>query len=871
MKFFRWFSPGKWEREMDDEMRDHIERQIAANIAAGMGPEEARRHAMLQFGGLDGTKESCREERRGFWLETVWADVRYSLRLLRKSPGFALVAILTLALGIGGTTSVFSVVDRILFRHLPYRHDDRLVSFGLVAPIERNEFMLGASYVDWRLAPGPFESMTSMLPGTANCDITEANPVRLACAHVEQSFLPTLGIQPILGRNFSAEEDRPNAAPVALLSYGLWKTRYGSDPSVTGKSISLDGNRVAVAGVLPPDFEMPTLAAVDLLLPECLDEAAQRRADPGAVLRTFARMKPGVTVSGAAAALQPLFEQALAKAPPQFRSEVHLSVRSLRDRQVQDAKLASWILLGAVLAVLLVACTNVANLLLARATNRRREMAVRSALGASGARLMRQTLTESLLLGLVGGAAGCWIAFALLRLFVSIAPEGIPRLQQARLDWRVFLFALGISSASGLLFGLAPASRQASPESLCGKDVRASKRGFLRETLVASQIAVSLVLLAGAGLLLRSLRNLENVPLGLEAQHVVTAKVALGQSRYPDPPKQFEFFNQLLARAQAIPGASTVALSDTLPPKGAMRATIYAAIEVAGRPRFAEGTGGMVGWREVTPGYFAALGIPIHRGRAFRDADRLPSENSIMLSEALARELFPNEDPVGKSMRFGLEGPWRTVVGVAADVKNDGPDANADPEFYIPWKKETIQDLSSASIIVRTPLPPDGIAAGLRAAVAGLDAAQPVTIETMTRRVTKLTAGPRFNAFLLTLFAVMGIAMAAVGIYGVVGFLVAQTTREIGVRMALGATPGAILKMVLGNVARWTCAGALLGLAGSWFATRLLAALLFEVNAHDPSLLGLAVALQIGIAFLAAWIPARRAMRVDPMVALRYE
>lgn len=872
MGISRWLSRRtEFEREMSEEMRDHIERQIAGNIAAGMELARARREAILQFGGVEGVKESCREERRGFWLWELWADVRYSFRMLRKNPSFAAIAILTVALGVGGTTSVFSVVDRILFRSLPYPHDDRLVSFGLVAPIEHNEFMLGASYVDWRRDPGPFESMTSMVPGVADCDLTEQNPVRLACAHVEQSFLPTFGIRPILGRNFSPEEDRPHAPRVALLSYGLWKSRYGGDPGVTSTSIALDGQRAEIIGVLPPDFEMPTLASVDLLLPEGLDETQQRKADPGAVLRTFARLKPDVTVAGATAALQPLFEQALAQAPPEFRSEIHLSVRSLRDRQVHDAKLASWILLGGVLAVLLVACTNVANLLLARASNRQREMAVRSALGATSARLVRQTLTESLLLSLLGGAAGCWIALALLRLFVSIAPEGIPQLRQASLDWRVFLFTLAVSCTCGILFGLAPASRPPTPESLCGKDVRASKRSLLRETLVASQIAVSLILLTGAGLLLRSLRNLQSVPLGLDAQNIVTAKIALGQWRYPDAARQFDFFIRLMTRVQAIPGAGTVALSDTLPPAGAMRATIYARIEVAGRPPMAEGTGGMVGWRQVTPQYFSALAIPIRRGRAFNKVDLLPSENPIILSEVLARELFPNEDPLGKSMRFGMQGPWRMVVGVAADVKNNGPEENADPEFYIPWKQEQIEDLSTGNVIVRTPLPPDGIAGWLRAEVTNLDSTQPVTIETMTQRVAKLAARPRFNAFLLTLFALMGIAMAAVGVYGVVGFLVAQTTREIGVRMALGATPGAILKMVLGNVARWTFAGALAGLVGSWFAARLLGALLFEVRAHDPALLVVVLTVQVAIAFFAAWLPARRAMRVDPIVALRYE
>src|ERR1700691_3464869 len=404
----RWFSrKQKWDEDMNEELRFHMERQTAANVAAGLPPEQARRQAVLQLGALDGLKENCREQRRGFWLESLYADVRYGLRILRNNPGFTAVAILTLALGIGATSSVFSAVDQIMFRSLPYPQADQLVSFGLTAPIERNEFMLGSNYVAWRLAAGPFQSMTSMIADVAHCDLTQQNPLRLACARVEQNFLPTFGVRPILGRNFSAEEDRPNAARVAMISCGLWRSRFGGDPGVIAKTISLDGNRVAIVGVLPADFEMPTLLATDILLPEALDEALQRRSAPGVVLRAFARLKPGVTVAQSAAALQPLFAQALQGAPAEFRSEVHLSVRSLRDRQMQDARLASWILFGAVLAVLLIACTNVANLLLARASVRQRELAVRAALGATSARLLRQKLTESLLLGIFGRAARC--------------------------------------------------------------------------------------------------------------------------------------------------------------------------------------------------------------------------------------------------------------------------------------------------------------------------------------------------------------------------------------------------------------------------------------------------------------------------------
>jgi len=545
----RWFSrKKKWEQDMNDELRFHIERQTAENIAAGLPPEEARRQAVLQLGALEGLKENCREQRRGFGLESFYTDARYGLRILRKNPGFTAVAILTLALGIGATSSVFSAVDRILFRSLPYPQSEQLVSFGLTAPIERDEFMLGASYVDWRRAPGPFQSMTSMIPGVADCDLTQQNPLRLACARVEQNFLPTLGVQPILGRNFSPDEDRPNAPRVAMISYGLWRSRFGGDPGVIAKTISLDGNPATIVGVLPTDFEMPTLLATDILLPEALDEAVQRRSAPGAVLRTFARLKPGVTLAQSDAALQPLFAQALQGAPPEFRKEVHLSVRSLRDRQMQDARLASWILFGAVLAVLLIACTNVANLLLARASARQRELAVRAALGATPARLLRQRLTESLLLGILGGAGGCLVAYAFLRVFVAIAPQGIPHLGQAGLDWRVIFFTFAISFLSGIVFGMAPALTPPSPEMLCGKETRSTARGLLRQTLVAAQIAVSLTLLTGAGLLLRSLSNLQSAPLGLEAQNVLTETISLGAFRYPAAPA-----NRILRRTSRAP------------------------------------------------------------------------------------------------------------------------------------------------------------------------------------------------------------------------------------------------------------------------------------------------------------------------------
>jgi putative ABC transport system permease protein len=867
------FRKKRSDADLAAELESHVQMHIEDNVRAGMTLEAAKRDALLRLGGVEQTKEGYRDRRGLPWLDTLLQDLRFGLRMLAARPGFTAVAILTLALGVGATTAVFSVVDRVLFRSLPYPHDEKLVSFGVKAPFEGIEFMLAPEYAVLRSQSTPFESTTSLTPGSADCDITEQNPVRLSCALVESTFLSAFGIRPVVGRDFVREDDRPNAPRVVLLSYGLWKSRFAADPNVAGKTMLLDGKPVLIIGVLPAKFEMPNLGPADMLLPQALDEAALDRNNPRVVLRAFARLKPSVTIEQARAELEPWFQDSLRFVPPQFRAEVSLRVRSLRDRQIEDSRVGAWVLLGAVSAVLLLACTNVANLLLVRAVGRQRELAVRAALGASRARLARQALTESLLLASLGGIAGCGLAYLLLRVFISIAPEGIVRLRQASLDLRVLGFGLAVSLASGVLFGVAPAFGEPTPESLIGKSAGPG-RGLVRHVLVAGQIAGSVILLAAAGLLLRSLWRIQSVPLGLETQHVVTAQISLAEHRYPDTPKQLAFFKEVATRLNRIPGVTLLALSDTLPPSGSMQATFFASIEVPGRARPSQGTGGMVGWRMVTPNYFPALGIQIVRGRGFTDADRAPAENPIILSEALAEKMFPQENPIGKSLRFSAfdrQGPWRTIVGVSADVKNNGLIAPADPEFYIPWKNDPETYVRRAYVTFRTPLSPAVVVPWTRTEIAGLDPAVPVEFATMEARVGKLTQRPRFDAILLSLFAGIGVVLAALGIYGVVSFFVSQRTQEIAVRMALGATPRSILRMVLLNVARWTLGGALLGLLGAWFCARLLQSLLFEVRAHDPVLLALALLILLTVAFFAAWVPARRAARVDPMVALRYE
>ena len=866
------FAKRRREAELDAELRAHIEALVEAKINQGMNLEGARAAAHREFGGIEQTKEAYRDQRGVPFFDSLVLDLRFAFRMLAKNPGFTVVAILTLALGIGATTAVFSVVDRLLFRSLPYAQDDRLVSFGLTAPIEKYEFVLGAGYIDFRHNPGPFVQVAAMQPGVAKCDVTEPNPIRIDCAHVEQSFLPTLGVETILGRNFTSEEDRPKADGAAILTYALWKNRYGGDTGVIGKTISLDGKQTRIIGILPASFEMPMLNPIDVLMPLALDEDQQRQSGSGVPLRTFGRMKPGATIAEAIVGLQPMFDAALQAAPAPFRKEVHLSVVSIRDRQSRDARLASWVLLGSVFAVLLVACTNVASLLLARATGRQREIAVRAALGASRGRLFRQGLVESLTIGVLGGAAGCWIAHLLLKLFVSIAPEGIPRLQQAALDLRVVAFTFTITLISVAFFGVAPALTNPSPEQLSGKELRATPRSLSRQALVAGQVTVSLILVTCAGLLLRSLWNLERAPTGMSTENVLTETVALAEYRYPQPAQQLAFLTELKVRLRSIPGVTNIAISDSVPPAGQMRSTILTAVEPEGRPPLPEGTGGPVSWRAVSPEFFSVLNIPIARGRAFVAQDEQPSEHPMILDETLARRLFPDEDPIGQRIRlFRAEKPWYTVVGVAADVRNNGLVENSDPQFYLPWKSDPVIFLSNAQILVRTPLNPNAVATWMRETTRAQDATLPVSIERLSTRVEKLAERPRFNAVLLTLFAAMGVALSAIGIYGVVGFLVARQTQEIGIRMALGATPQNILGMVLWNIGRFTIVGAAAGVLGAWFCARLMSSLLFEVPAHDPLPVAAAALLLFVVAFLAAYLPARRATRIDPLVALRYE
>jgi predicted permease len=873
---------GRRAQEIHDEIESHLDMRADWNRAAGMPSPQARLDARRKFGNATLIEEDVRAVHRAPWLAAIGQDLRYSLRSFRRTPVFTLTAVVTVALGIGASTAVFSVVDRILFRPLPYPEANRLVSVGMLSSADTNEFLMAPSYLRFRDRQTPFSSMASF-GFTSACDLTEANPARLRCARVDSAFLPTFGIVPLAGRNFTVAEDRPNAPAVALLSFGFWMDRFAGDPGVIGRSIPIDQQPTTIIGVLPRGFELFNLSPIDLLMPEALLPNQSMRA-----VRAFARLKPGVSVGQARAALAPLFLEESQYLPPEYRNGgLSLAVRSLRDRQIAPVRTASWALLAAVLLVLLMACANVANLLLARAASRRRELAVRYALGAGRARLVRLALTESLLLATTGAAGGCALAWALLRWFIAIAPNGITRLEQATLDLRVLAFTVAVSVVAGILFGLAPALERPDAEAFSGRSIT-SFRGWLRPMLIAAQIAASLVLLTGAGLLLGTLWRMEHVPLGINPDHVVTARFVLSKT-YPQA-RILAFYEGLESRlnrlccgadpqvnAGAHGSASAAAIGDSVPPIGGTGATPFSALRVEGRPGLAEAMRGGVSWRYVTPRYFPALGIPILRGRTFNEQDREPAAAAIIVNQALAQRLFLGQDPIGRRMFPTAKGQWHTVVGLVGDVRGRGLSLPAEPEYYVVRKHapdEIFGDGSgvrSASAIVRSASAPEAVAAAIRSQIAELDPTLPVQVETMSQRVRGLTEGPRFNAMLLAGFGAAGLLLAAIGIYGVIAFLVSQRTREVGVRMALGATPAAVIRLFVKHAARWTAAGLCVGLAGSIAATRLLTSMLFGTGGRDWWSFVASAAMLSVVALAAAWLPARRAARIDPVRTLRDE
>jgi predicted permease len=858
------------EAEWRDEIQAHLEMRQEWNRAAGLAPDEARLEARRQFGSPLRAAEAIRAVYIRPWLDSLLQDLKYAVRGFRKSPAFSLVAVLTIAIGIGTSTAVFSVIDPLLFRRLPYPRDDRLVSLGYFGPVDSNEFNVVSSYLDWQRQQKPFVSLTSMRPA-AECDwLSGESPQRLSCYNVEADFLATFGLTPAAGRDFTAADDRPGAPDVALISYRLWQRAFGADPGAMGRTVTIDDRPVRIVGVLPKSFEMPQLGDTDLLLPERLDASRPRSQNSSSFLRTFGRLRDGVSIEQARAQMLPLFEDSLNRdVPAELRSEARLVVRSLRDRQIHEVKLASWLLLGAVLGLLLAACANVANLLLARAAARQREMAMRAAIGAGRGRLVRQTLTESLLLGLAGGIAGCAAGWGLLRAFRHLAVEIMPRFGQARVDLRVLLFSLAASVAAAVLFGIVPALERPRAETLIAAGTARPRRTFFRKFLVSAQVAISLILLAGASLLLRSLFKLESQPMGFQPEHLTTATLTLPQRHYPSAAARTAFYNEIEERLQRIPGAGSFALSDSIPPRGAMGRP-YSNMRIQGHPPLAA-NGGLVLFRWVTTGYFEAMRIPIVAGRAFREDERASGESPLVLSASLAHRMFGAENPIGRFVDLSSDGHWCPVVGVAADSKNNGLAVPPSPEYYRLRMKNVAPFPRDLVAIFRTSLDRATLERWVRRECQSVDPALPVTVSTMDERLDRYRDQPRFVAWLVTLFAALSLLLASIGLFGVLSFLIARETREIGIRMAIGARPADIAWAVQKSAATWTAIGVAIGLAGSFLLARAIRGLLFEVSPNDPLSLAVAVVVMVAVAALAALIPSWRASHVDPAIALRQE
>jgi len=799
-------------------------------------------------------------------MNTLMQDLRYAIRTLTRAPGFTVVAVLTLALGIGANTAIFTVVNALLLRPLPYSSPERLVMVWQDLRARggpADEWASPGNYVDWSREKSLFEDVAA-IGGWRPTLTGGAEPEPIPGEQVTYEYFNVLGVNPALGRSFRAEDDVPNAPRVAIIGDGLWKRRFGGDPSVVGRVVTLSGEPHVIVGVLPRGFR-PIVASQtgEIWRPMRINRA---NASRGAIIyRVVGRLADGLSHARAQAAAATLASQ-LEAAHPDSNEKVGFNLQPLHDRVVGDIRPGLLALLGAVAFVLLIACANLANLLLARGSSRSRELAVRVALGAGRIRIVRQLLTESVLLASAGGIAGIVIGVWAVDGLVAIAPATAPRVGEIGLDATVFGFAALLTILTGGLFGLAPAiqsSRAAATHALKkgGRgDVSIPGRA-LRRGLIVTEVALALILLTGGGLLLQTFLRLQAADLGFDAHNVLVGFVNPPRVTYDTAAKHVAFYDQVYEKAKALPGVQTAALVSVLPLGGDSDTNF--AIEGRPLPRAASET--PVTWyRQVTASYFDAMGMAIRRGRGFEAREAAPS---VVVNESMAKKFFPGEDALGHRIRFGEDSPWFTIVGIVADAKVRGAREAARIETFVPYWQFPEPGMN---IVLKTAGDPALLTAPLKQAVASLDPNVPVQgITTLADIVGESIEQPRFFAMLAGAFAVLALALAAVGIYGVMAYVVAQRTTEIGVRMALGATPGEVFGLVVGDGLKVTGVGVVLGIAGSIVVTQWLTTLLFGVRAGDPLTLAATAVLLLLVAAVACFIPARRATLVDPMVALR--
>jgi len=805
-------------------------------------------------------------------MDTLLRDIRYAARTLLKSPGFTAVAVVTLGLGIGANTAIFSVVDSVLLRPLPYRAPDRLVMLWENHPQDgapRSPFA-PANYSDLRTQTGSFERLGAIYP-YSTVNLTGAGePEQLRLLRVSGDLFPTLGVAAQLGRTLSPEDDRPGGPNVLVISDGFWRSRFGSDREAVGRSVTLGGAPFTIVGVMPPGFALPTWSG-DLIAPLGLDEqTAQLRAVR--FLTLVGRLKPGVSLPRVNAELATIASR-IAAAHPETNAGVGVTVLPVTQAVVGDVRPALLVLFGAVAFVLLIACANVANLQLARAAGRGREMAVRAALGAGRRRLVRQLLTESVLLAACGALGGLALAAWGIEWLRHLGAVDVPRIAETSVRWPVLLFTAAAALVTGVAVGVVPALHAMQPQlagalSESGRGSAGGReRRRARSVLLVSQVALALVLLIGAGLMLRTLQRLLDVQPGVQVDRAVTLGTRVGGPRYQNPLATIAFYDQLTERLAALPGVQSVGAITVLPfgPSGPTTGLRFESRPpVGGPPPEAE-------YRSVTPGYFAAMGIPLLAGRGFERADRSDSTLPTLVSETFAQRYFPGDTALGQRIRLGPNpnAPWRTIVGVVGDVRDLGLGAPPRPDVYVLF---TQSPSAAMSLVLRTTGDPGTAVAPARAVIRALDPDVPISnIASLRQLVGGSVARTRYAGSLLAGFAALALVIAVVGIYGVMSYLVTQRSRELGVRIALGARPGDILRLVLREGVQLGLLGAGLGVLAAFGTTRAMVRLLYEVSPADPMTYTAVSLLLIAVVLVACYIPARRATKIDPMVALRTE
>jgi putative ABC transport system permease protein len=854
------------ESELDDELRFHLEQQVAKLMNSGMTEAEALRCVRLEFGSLEQVKEECREARGISFVETLLQDFRYAARTLRHSPAFTACAMLTLALGIGANTAIFTVINSVLLNPLPYPNPQEL---------------LAARQNDSRPDLVDIQRQTNSFASSGGVNINpidftgEGEPVRVHAAYVDAGLLPTLGVKPILGRWISADEDVKGGPQNVLVSYPFWRDFLGSDPHVLGKSIRLGGNSYAVIGVMPRGFSLPREPAdIFVSLWVAYAEAAPDRDVH--FMHTYWRLKPGVTIAQAQAEVAQV-DRRLAEEFPDTEKERGTLLVPLHEWLVGNVRPALLVLFGSVGLVLLIACANFAMLLMARALARQRELMIRASLGASNSRLIRQRLTESTLLALAGGAAGLLVAKLGTTFLMALKPGALRRFTAIHMDLRVFLFVFVISLLTGLLFGLLPAwsaSRGDVGEAL-RENARTTATGIsrkpLRSFLVTAELALALILLAGAGLLIKGFLRLRSVNPGFNPANVITMYLQLPPTRYPQIPSQTNFRRELLARINSIPGAEAAMITD-LPLAGN---DVDHRVVVDGRPAPAVGAEPLVQTLSVMGDYFGVMQIPIRAGRDFSATDREGQPRVVIVNEAFVRQLLPGQSPIGTRIDWARSNEphkWMTIVGVAGDVKHFGLNQRVDPAVYEPFSQNDEAWRRWMTLVIKTRVSAAGLVEDVKQQIWRLDNQIPVSdIQSMDDLLAVSVAQQRFNMLLLATFAMLALALAGVGIYGMMAYRVNQRTHEIGVYMALGAQHRDVLRLVMKDGVKLALMGIVLGLAGAIVLTRVMVSLLFEVKPADPAtMIGVALLLA-AVALLACYIPARRALNIHPMTALRCE